>query len=293
MNLTTKDFFKQDSVQSKFKELLGNRANQFITSVLQIANNNAMLSNADPVSIYNAAATAAVLDLPINPNLGFAYIIPFNEKQKDGSYISKAQFQIGYKGFIQLAQRSGQFKTLNCVAVYEGDEDGDVYQRLINIIPKKPSTNNIVGYAAFFQLLNGFEKVYYMDKSQIESHALKFSQTYKKNFGVWKDDFDSMAKKTVIKLLLNKYAPLSIEMQKAVITDQAIINDVNGEDVTYLDNIANRPEKQNPKEIEQERLCQLIKSSKSIDDLKKVTKDAIFGEKANQLFDEKLKELDV
>ena len=118
--LTTKSLFARDDVKAKFQEMLGKRATSFITSVLQIVASNDLLAKADPTSVYQSAAVAATLDLPLNNNLGFAYIVPYNQKQKDGSYKTVAQFQLGYKGFIQLAQRSGQFKTISATPVYEG-----------------------------------------------------------------------------------------------------------------------------------------------------------------------------
>lgn len=240
IQLTAKSLFSKDDVQQKFKDLLGKKAQGFITSVLQIVNSNNLLKNADPMSIYNAAATAATLDLPINNNLGFAYIIPYNQSFKDenGNWGKKAvaQFQLGYKGFIQLAQRSGQFKTISATAIYEG--------QLVSSNPllgfefdfTKKTSETIIGFAAYFKLINGFEKMFYMTNEEMKAHGLKFSQSYSKNDSIWQKDFVGMGCKTVLKLLLSKFAPLSIEMQKAISTDQAVINNEEGTDVSYVDN---------------------------------------------------------
>lgn len=238
--MTIKALFAKDEVKIKFQEMLGKKAPSFITSVLQIASQNEMLSKADPISIYQSAAVAATLDLPLNNNLGFAYIVPYNNKQKDGTWKVVAQFQIGAKGFKQLALRSGQFVTINDTDVREGEIKE--YNRLTGLITfewikdeKVRLATPIVGYASYFKLLNGFEKIHYMTVDELNDHGLRFSQTYKKGFGLWKDDFDSMARKTVIKLNLSKNAPLSVEMQKAIITDQAVVNEAETEDVDYVD----------------------------------------------------------
>ena len=231
--LTVKSLFSQENVKSKFQEMLGKKAQGFITSVLQIAASNTMLAKADPMSIYNAAATAATLDLPINNNLGFAYIVPYNNRQPDGSMKVVAQFQIGYKGFIQLAQRSGQFRTISATPIFEG--------QLVESNPltgfkfdfTKKTSENIIGFAGYFELINGFEKTLYMSVEEMKAHGLKFSKTFSK--GLWQTDFSGMGNKTVIKLLLSKFAPLSIEMQKAVITDQAHIKNEEGTEVAYVD----------------------------------------------------------
>jgi len=232
--LTIKGYFESEPIQAKFREMLGKRATQFITTVIQISNSNELLRKAEPTSLINAAITAATLDLPINPNLGFAYIVPYKTK-RGNDYIDVAQFQMGYKGFIQLAQRSGQFKTIAASPIYEGQ-----------IIAENPLTGyefdfnvkstKVIGYAAFFKLINGFEKTLYLTNEQLNRHGLRFSQTYKKGFGLWKDDFEGMAIKTVLKLLLSKYAPLSVEMQRAVISDQGIIGDADKMEVDYPDN---------------------------------------------------------
>jgi len=263
-----KTFFESPAIKNKFAELMGKRAPQFITSVLQIANSNALLKNADPISIFNAAATAATLDLPLNNNLGFAYIVPYNEKQKDGTYRQVAQFQMGYKGFIQLAQRSGQFECISVCKAYQGDTDEDIEQRLFGIIPAAPKSDIVLGYVSGFKLINGFKKTLYITTTDLKKHGERFSQTFKKGFGLWKDDFDSMASKTVLKLLLSKFAPLSVEMQRAVITDQAIVKDFETEDVQYIDN---EPEMQVDKAIERYRL--LIEDCKSAAELSKLEKD--------------------
>lgn len=221
-------FFNQENVKKRFEQIMGDKSNAFITSVLQIASSNTMLKKCDPKSIFGAAMQAATMNLPINNNLGFAYIVP---------YKNSAQFQIGYKGFIQLAQRSGAFKTINSLAVYKGQ-----------LVSQNPMTNeyefdwNIepegepIGYVAYFKLLNGFEAISYMSKLQLENHANKYSQSYKKGFGVWKDNFEAMAKKTVLKLLLSRYAPLNIDDQlaKAVQIDQAEI--IDEQEPLFLDN---------------------------------------------------------
>lgn len=231
----TKALFSQESVRKKFEEMLGKRAPQFITSVLQIISSNEMLKAADPMSVYNAAAVAATLDLPLNNSLGFAYIVPYNSK--DGC---KAQFQVGYKAFIQLAQRSGQFKTINATDVHDGEIKrfnrltGEIEFEWLSTEAREKA--KVIGYVSYFKLLNGFDKSLYMTVEELQAHGKNFSQTFKKGFGLWKDNFEAMAMKTVLKLLLSKYAPLSIEMQKAVITDQAFINDVEAVDVSYPDN---------------------------------------------------------
>ena len=234
--VTIKSFFSQNNVRLKFEELLGKKAQGFITSVLQVVNSNNLLSQAEPTSVYNAAAVAATLDLPINNNLGFAYIVPYNQKI-NGQFVKVAQFQLGYKGFIQLAQRSGQFQTIASTPIYEN--------QLIEINPLtgfvfdfNKKGEKVIGYAAYFKLINGFEKTFYMTIEEIEKHGLKYSKNYNSVSSLWKTDFDSMATKTVLKLLLSKFAPLSIEMQKAIIADQGVIKNDNTEtiEVDYIDN---------------------------------------------------------
>ncbi|MCH7380345.1 MULTISPECIES: recombinase RecT [Acinetobacter] len=227
-----KDFFAKPMVQEKLKELVGKNAPAFATSVLQIVNSNSMLVNADPQTIFSAACMAATLNLPINNNLGFAYIVPFKNNKENKI---EAQFQLGYKGYIQLAQRSGQFSRIAATPVYDG--------QLISENPLlgyefdwsvKPSGDPI-GYVAFFKLINGFTAELYMSKEEVMKHANKYSQTAKKGYGVWKDQFEAMALKTVLKLLLSKQAPLSIDMQKAQMADQAIIRDVDKDEFDYID----------------------------------------------------------
>ena len=227
-----KDFFSKPMVQEKLRELVGKNAPAFATSVLQIVNSNSMLINADPQTIFSAACMAATLNLPINNNLGFAYIVPFKNNKENKI---EAQFQLGYKGYIQLAQRSGQFSRIAATPVYNG--------QLISENPLlgyefdwsvKPSGDPI-GYVAFFKLINGFTAELYMSKEEVMKHANKYSQTAKKGYGVWKDQFEAMALKTVLKLLLSKQAPLSIDMQKAQMADQAIIRDVDKDEFDYID----------------------------------------------------------
>lgn len=226
--LAMKDFFQREDVVQKFQELLGKRASSYLTSVLSVVSQSELLAKADPKTVYMAALTSATLDLPINQNLGFAYIVP---------YKGQAQFQMGYKGFIQLALRSGQFLTISATPVYEGQliEENPLTWYVFNRKAKKSEV--VIGYASYFKLLNWFEKTFYMTKAEIERHANLYSAQFKKSqSGLWKDKFDEMATKTVIKLLLSKFAPLSVEMQKAVIADQGVLQDENFDEVDYPDN---------------------------------------------------------
>lgn len=241
-----KTFFESPNVQGKIKELVGKNAATFATSVMQIANSNSMLKTADPMSIFNAACMAATLNLPLQNGLGFAYIVPFrNNKEKK----TEAQFQIGYKGFIQLAQRSGQFKRLVALPVYKKQL---LKKDFINGFEfdweQEPEEGELpIGYYAYFKLVNEFSAELYMTHEEIEKHAKKYSQTYrtyleKKAKGqwaqsVWADNFEAMALKTVTKLLLSKQAPLSVEMQQAVLADQTVVKDVENQEFNYTDNI--------------------------------------------------------
>ena len=219
--------------QDYLEKVLAGKKSSFVNNITALVSNNIALQACEPISILYSGIKATALDLPLDQNLGFAYVIPFKDN-KLGKTV--AQFQIGYKGFIQLAMRSGQFKTINVRDVREGEIVGEDFVSG-ELQFKKLETDRekvkIIGYVAYFRLINGFEKMSYWTISEIENHGKKFSQTFKKGFGLWKDEFDAMARKTVVKLLLSKYAPLSVEMQGAIISDQSIIDD-KGEE--YIDN---------------------------------------------------------
>ncbi len=215
--LTITKLVKDEGFQKEAEKTLGAGAPQFLSSVLTLANSDPKIRDLDPIKLYNTCLMAAALKLPFNSNLGQAYIIP---------YKGEPQLQIGWKGFIQLAQRSGQFKTIGVNPVHENEIAGiDGMTGEIQFDFKLPAekSGKVVGYMAYFRLLNGFEKSLYMTTAELEKHAGKYSQTYKKKFGVWVDNFEAMASKTVIKLLLNRFAPLSInsDLARAIEIDQA------------------------------------------------------------------------
>jgi len=221
-----KNLFEQPSIKQKFQQMLGQKAEGFIVSVISAVNTNSELSKSDANSVLYAAATAASMDLPVNSNLGFAHIIP---------YKGKAQFQMGYKGFIQLAQRSGLFKTISAAPIFEGQLVSEDPLAGYEFNFKVRDSDKVIGYAAYFKLLNGFEKTLYMTVEELQAHGRKYSKSY--SSGQWAQNFEAMALKTVLKLLLSKYAPLSIEMQRAVLVDQSAIKSWDGEvDVEYVDN---------------------------------------------------------
>ena len=219
--LTIESLVHNEEFINKAEDILKEGTPQFMASVLTLKNSNKLLAECDPIKLYNCCLMAAALKLPFNQNLGQAYIIPY--KSKDGR--QEPQLQIGYKGFIQLAQRSGQFKRINCSDVREGELKSR--NRLTGEIEfewledAEHDRKEIIGYVAYFELLNGYQQTLYMSKAEVESHAKRYSQTYKQGFGVWKDNFDAMAKKTVLKRILNQFAPLSVDMQKALEYDQA------------------------------------------------------------------------
>ncbi|OOF62081.1 recombinase [Rodentibacter pneumotropicus] len=230
----------------KVKSLVSKNASTFTTSIMQIVNSNSSLKKSDPMSIFNAACMAATLNLPLQNGLGFAYIVPFyNSREKK----TEAQFQIGYKGLIQLAQRSGQFKRLVTVPVYEKQliEEDPINGYVFDWKQKPEQNEKPIGYYAYFQLVNSFTAELYMTEEEVDQHAQRYSQTYrtyldKKSKGqwatsVWAENFEQMALKTVMKLLLSKQAPLSVEMQSAVLADQAVVKDAENAEFSYVDNI--------------------------------------------------------
>lgn len=263
-NYSISTYLQSDAVQNSIESVLGDRKNQFITSVASLINTNPKLRECDTKSLFAACLVAASLDLPINANLGFAHIVPY--KNKEGVLV--AQFQMGYKGFIQLAMRSGQFKTLNVSDVREGEYKGiDRLTGELNIewIEDGRDDLKVIGYVSFMRLNSGFEKSLYMTSDQLNKHGAKYSQSMRKGYGLWKEDFDAMARKTVIKLLLSKYAPMTTDMIRAVETDQA---ELSGDKIKYLDNLPETPAEQADQK-ERERIIKFIETAKTTEDLKK------------------------
>ena len=234
-NATLGELMHSPAVVCKLNEVWSSpqMANSFMSSVISVANGNPQLRKAEPMSIIGAAMVAATMQLQVIPTLGQCYIIPYG---------SKAQFQVGYLGLLQLCQRSGQFKKILAAPVHEGEYiSGDEFDEDYVFDKKQRKSDKIVGYMAKFELLNGFTKVAYWDVERVKAHATKFSQAYRSGYtSPWKSDFDAMAQKTVLKSIL-KYAPKSIEMQNAVTFDQAVVN-VNSSDIQDLDIDAFAPE---------------------------------------------------
>ena len=236
-----KNTLKAPSVEAKFKEMLGKRAPQFMTSITSVVTNNALLQKADVNSIIMGAATAASMDLPLNPNLGYAALVPFNSKE--GCF---AQLQVMVKGWVELFLRSGQCQNIICETVYEGQlvkKNKFTGEYVFDESAKK--SDKIAGFMAYFRLSNGFEKTEYMTVEEVKAHAQKFSQTYRKGIGPWKEMFEQMGQKTTLKKLLTKWAPKSIEMQQMAIVDQSVvkgdINDIEHAEAVYADNAKTEP----------------------------------------------------
>lgn len=246
-----KNMLNAPSVMEQFKNALAKNAPTFVASVIDLYNSDSNLQLCEPKAVVMEALKAAVLHLPINKALGYAYIIPFNNNKKikdeNGNErwvkVMEPTFQLGYKGYIQLALRTGQYRTINADVVYEGEVrqvskltgeiafDGD----------KK--SDKVVGYFCYFELLNGFSKTLYMTVEQMAKHAKRFSKGLKKETTVeqlmalaampvsedsktvgWLGNFHAMGVKTVMRNLLSKYGYLSVEMQNA------ISDDMRGED---------------------------------------------------------------
>ena len=217
-------------------EMLGRKSDQYVNNIAALVGNDKKLQECEPMSTIMAGIKATSLDLPLDNNLGFAYVIPFKDRKNNTTL---AQFQLSYKGFIQLAMRSGAFKTINTTDVKEGEiistdflSGENVYKRLPEEERLKTKT---IGYVAYFKLLSGFEKSLYMSVEEIKAHAKQYSQTYKQGFGIWVDNFEQMALKTPLKRLLSKYAPMSVEMKNAIMADQTIRRDIDAED-EFADN---------------------------------------------------------
>lgn len=205
---------------------------EFIANISAVVSANPQLQECDAGSIISAGFVASSLKLPLNQTLGFAYVIGYKD-YKTGT--KKAQFQIGYKGLIQLALRTGQYQKIGCKAVHKGEVQGqDEFGDEIIKFDHKYDNEEVVGYYAYFKLLNGAIMTSYKTKEECEKHGRKWSKSYDK---LWTSDFDTMAMKTTLKLLLSKYGILSTEIQMALKYDQAVINKTeNGETIDYIDN---------------------------------------------------------
>ena len=228
------------AVLKKMNDVLGSekKASAFISSVISVTQQSKLLRAAEPMTVLASAMVAATLDLPVVPTLGMAYIVP---------YKGQATFQIGYRGLIELAMRSGEFATIIDEVVYEGQlirKNKFTGEYVFDEDAKK--SDKVIGVMARFDLVNGFSKTIYWSIEEIEEHAKKYSQAYRSSYdSPWKSNFEQMAKKTVLKALLGKYAPKSVAMQTAIKFDQAkpVINsddvqelEVNSFDVQYVDN---------------------------------------------------------
>jgi len=238
---TLQQLMNSGAVMKKLNDVLGSekKAASFVSSVISVANGNNMLRNCNPMTVLGSAMVAATLDLPVVPTLGLAYIVP---------YKGQCQFQLGYKGLIELAERSGQFKNIIDEVVYEGQlVRKNKFTGEYEFDEDAKTSDKVIGYMARMDLINGFSKTIFWTKEEVEAHATKFSQAFRAKRGTpWVSDFDAMARKTVLKALFAKYAPKSVAIQNAIKFDQAVVkpNDsltdedlqIDSYDVQYQDN---------------------------------------------------------
>jgi recombination protein RecT len=260
-------FLAQDAMKKKINEMVGGeKGQQFVTSIISAVSTNPQLAECDNASIVSAALLGQALNLSPSPQLGQFYLVPFNDNKRE---CKVAQFQIGYKGYIQLAIRSGQYKKLNVLAIKEGELikydplDEDIEVKLIENEEEREKAETI-GYYAMFEYLNGFRKTIYWSKQRMEAHALKYSMGYraKKGYTFWEKDFDGMAYKTMLRQLISKWGIMSIDltMQKALESDMAVINDNGTYD--YVDNnemvneVIETENREQPVEVKQEETQQ-------------------------------------
>ena len=241
LQVSHKDFFNSPAVKNKFSEVVSGKSDQFIASLLSVVNNNKLLSKADNNSILTAAMKAATLNLPIEPSLGFAYIVPYKRQ---------AQFQLGYKGLIQLAIRSGQVKNINSGVIYKAQfKSYDPLFETLEVDFSQPE-DEVAGYFATLELLNGFKKLIYWTKERAYNHGKRFSKSFGNS--PWQTDFDAMAQKTLLKQIISKYAPLSTELQEAITADnetedeKAAPIDVTPQEESLSDLIGEAPQEEVP-----------------------------------------------
>lgn len=249
-----KSAISSDKVKKKFAEVLGKKAPQFLASVTNTVIGSTQLQKCDATSIMGAAFVAATYDLPIDSNLGFAAIVPYNNSKwnpqtRQYDKHMEAQFQIMYKGFIQLAIRSGYYKRMNYAVVYEDELKS--YNPITGEIEfvedfsqctlrAQGVEETVAGYYARFELTTGYVQELFMSRQAVDNHARKYSQAYRydikegKKSSKWSTDFQSMALKTVIKLLLSKWGILSVDMQRAIQDDQKVYDESGNGD--YSDN---------------------------------------------------------
>lgn len=234
-------FLATDAMKKKINEMVGGeKGQQFVTSIISAVSTNPQLAECENSSIVSAALLGQALNLSPSPQLGQYYMVPFNDSKRG---CKVAQFQIGYKGYIQLAIRSGQYKKLNVLAIKEGELkkydplNEEIEVELMDNEEEREKAETI-GYYAMFEYLNGFRKTLYWSKQKMEAHALKYSMGYraKKGYTFWEKDFDGMAYKTMLRQLISKWGIMSVDltMQKALESDMAVINDNGTYD--YIDN---------------------------------------------------------
>ena len=202
------------TMQNKFELVLKENAPAFMASIIELYQSDSALQNCEPNKVVLEALKAATLKLPINKQLGFAYIVPYKNKG-----VMLPQFQLGYKGYIQLAQRTGQYKHINADVVYEGERVE--YDRLTGMLrlSGEAKNNQPVGYFAYFQLMNGFEKCVYWTKEKVTAHAQRYSKSWQNENSPWHTNYDAMALKTVLRNLISKYGIMSIEFAGVVARD--------------------------------------------------------------------------
>ena len=234
-------FLAQEAVKANVESVVGVKdAQRFISSVVSAVQTNPSLAECTNQSILSAALLGHSLNLPQSPQIGMFYLVPF--KNKTGT---EATFQLSYRGMLQLAMRSGQYKTIHVTDIRQGELASynpieDIYEFAPETDINKRMNLPIIGYYAFFELINGAKKGIYWTKEQIDAHAKKYSATYRKGYGLWSTDFDSMAKKTLLRQLISKWGIMSVDMERAYVGDQAVIREDGTPD--YIDNIPDEPE---------------------------------------------------
>lgn len=248
-------YLNAPQIQSYLKDVIGSNRDKFVTNLVSVTNQNKALQKCTNMSLMSGALVATTLNLSLNSSFGYAYLVPFKNnklsKEKNAD-VYEAQFQIGYKGYVQLALRTGQYKKINAIPVYKSQFQG--WNALTEELELNEFDNfeddEVIGYVAYFKLVNGFEKTMFWSKDKMERHADTYSQAFSldinekikqgkikesdmwKYSSYWYKDFDRMALKTMLRQVLSKYGIMSEEMQKAYEDDQSVIN---GDSKNYID----------------------------------------------------------